>query len=188
MVHFEVKNEENNIYRLKSYARVTVVWCFDNQLLLNPEKTKLLVCGSKQMAAKIDNVQLSLLGKQLVQGKAARNLGVFMDTALTFNDYVTTTFASCMSRLGQINRVKHFFDQRTLILIINALVFTKLYYCSSVRSNTSQSYFAKLQAVQNFAWRIVSGAKKYDDVTPTLRQLNWLPVKQHILSRFNNGV
>ena len=36
-------------------------WCFNNQLLLNPDKTKLLVCGSKQMAAKIDNIQLSLL-------------------------------------------------------------------------------------------------------------------------------
>ena len=34
-------------------------WCFDN---LNPDKTKLLLCGSKQMAAKIDNFQLSLLG------------------------------------------------------------------------------------------------------------------------------
>ena len=41
---------------------------------------------------------------------------------LTFNDPVTATVTSCMSRLGQINRVKHCFDNRTLILIINALV------------------------------------------------------------------
>ena len=25
-------------------------WCFNNQLLLNPAKTKLLICGSRQMA------------------------------------------------------------------------------------------------------------------------------------------
>ena len=41
---------------------------------------------------------------------------------LTLNDPVTATVTSCMSRLGQINRVKHCFDNRTLILIINALV------------------------------------------------------------------
>ena len=56
-------------------------WCFDDQLLLNSDKTKLLVCGSKQMAAKIDNVRLSLLGKQLTPVKAARDLGVILDTA-----------------------------------------------------------------------------------------------------------
>ena len=40
----------------------------------------------------------------------------------TFNDPVTATVTSCMSRLGQINRVKHCFDNCTLILTINALV------------------------------------------------------------------
>ena len=103
--------------------------------------------------------------------EAARDLGVILDTSLTFDDHITTTVASCMSRLGQINRVKHCFDNRILILIINALVFSKLFYCSSVWSNTSQFKIAKLQAVQNFACRIASGSKKYDHVTPILRQL-----------------
>ena len=71
----------------------------------------------------------------------------------------------------------------SLDIIINALVFSKLFYCSSVWSNTSQFNIAKLQAVQNFACRIVSGWKKYDHVTPILKQLNWLPVKQHMYYR-----
>ena len=54
-----------------------------------------------------------------------------------------------MSRLGQINRIKHIFDKRTLIIIINALVLSKLFYCSSVWSNTTQANLDKLQAVQN---------------------------------------
>ena len=49
--------------------------------------------------------------------EAARDLA-----RLTFNDPVTATVTSCMSRLGQINRVKHCFDNCTLIFIINALV------------------------------------------------------------------
>ena len=48
-------------------------WCFDN---LNPDKTKLLLCGSKQMAAKIDNFQLSLLGKpQVAQARNTVSIG-----------------------------------------------------------------------------------------------------------------
>ena len=31
--------------------------------------------------------------------------------------------------------------------------------------------------MQNFAGRIVSGTRKFDQVTPVLKQLNWLPVR-----------
>ena len=62
-----------------------------------------------------------------------------------------------MFRLGQINRVKDVFDKRTLLMIINSLVFSKLLYCSNVWANTSKCNINKKQAVQNFACRIVSG-------------------------------
>ena len=132
---------------------------------------------------KTRNFKLSFLGKQLAPVVAARDLGVILDTSLTLEDHVTATVASCVLQLGKINRVKHCFDKRTVIIIINVLVFSKLFHCSSVWSKTSQSNIAKLQAVQNFACRIVSGSKKHDHVTPILKQLNWLPVKQHMYYR-----
>ncbi len=84
--------------------------------------------------------------------------------------------SKCTKSLCQINRVKHNLDRRTLIVIINALVFSKLYYCSSVWANTSKENIAKLQSVQNFAARIVIGTRKYDHITPVLQQLDWFPV------------
>ena len=45
---------------------------------------------------------------------------------------------------------------------MNALVFSKLFYCSNVWPNTSQGNTKKLQLVQNFAARIVLGLRKYD--------------------------
>jgi len=38
----------------------------------------------------------------------------------------------------------------------------------------------KLQAVQNAAARVVTGARKFDHITPALRDLHWLPVRQRI--------
>ena len=70
--------------------RIRRNWCFDNQLPLNPAKTKLLACGSKVGVAKTRNfTKLSLLGKQLVPVKDTRDLGVILDTSLTFDDHVT---------------------------------------------------------------------------------------------------
>ena len=38
----------------------------------------------------------------------------------------------------------------------------------------------KLQAVQNAAARGVTGTKKFDHITPVLRDLHWLPIRQRI--------
>jgi len=92
--------------------------------------------------------------------------------------------SECIARLAQINRVKHFLiDKNTLLTVIHALVFSKMYYCSNVWADITNKNVRKLQAVQNFACRIVSGAKKYDHVTPLLKSLSWLPVKDQLCYR-----
>ena len=88
-----------------------------------------------------------------------------------------------MSALGQISRIKHVFKEDLRITIINALVLSKLYYCSSVWSSTTDTNIKKLQSVQNFAASIVSNTKKYDHVTPVLKNLKWLPVKTNLYYR-----
>ena len=67
--------------------------------------------------------------------------------------------------------------------MINSLVFSKLYYCSNVWASTTEKNIRKLQVVQNFACRIVCGARKYDHVTPHLKRLSWLPVKDQLYYR-----
>ena len=79
-----------------------------------------------------------------------------MDSILSYDEHVTQTVSSCIGSLCQINRVKHLFDARTLERVINALVFSKLYYCSPVWSNTSKKNFSKLQkefCLQNHYWK-----------------------------------
>ena len=46
----------------------------------------------------------------------------------------------------------------------------------TVWSNTSKKNISKLQKVQNFACRIITGKRKFDHITPALRELRWLPV------------
>ena len=66
-----------------------------------------------------------------------------------------------MARLGQISWVKHAFNTNALTIIKNALVFSKLYYCCNIWSNSSEHNLNRIQAVQNFAARIVSNTGKY---------------------------
>lgn len=88
-----------------------------------------------------------------------------------------------MSSLAQISRVKHVLDRNQLVTVINALVFSKLLYCSTVWSNTSNKNICRLQSVQNFAARIITGTRKFDHITPALRDLRWFPIKQKLFFR-----
>ena len=108
-------------------------WCFQNLLLLNPDKTKLMVFGTRQMLTRLPNeFCLSLLENDLIPGDAVKDLALTFDCNLSFNDHIVKVTALCMSILGQINRVKHALNSELLTIVINALVFSKLFYCSSV--------------------------------------------------------
>ena len=119
----------------------------------------------------------------LTPAPSVKDLGIKFDPILSFNDHILSTVSSCKSSLCQINRVKHAFNKNLLINVIEALVFSKLYYCSSLWSNTSCSNISRLQGVQKFAVRVVSSRGKFDYITPILKELRWLPVKSHLFCR-----
>ena len=117
---------------------------------------------------------VSFMGKTLTSVDSARDLGVIIDSHLPYDSHISYLVSSCLSKLVQINRVKKRFDKDILMLIISSLVFSKMFYCSSVWSNTSNNNIKKLQFIQNFACKIITGSQKFDHVTPLLRQLNWV--------------
>ena len=81
-------------------------WCFENGLLLNPEKTKLIAHGSRQMTEKLPEFYISLLGKELAPANFVKDLGVTFDKHMTFNEH------TIISTLAQISRVKHIFKNK----------------------------------------------------------------------------
>ena len=134
------------------------------------------------MLARVPKVSgVTLLSKEILPSCSAKDLGIIVDSHLSFDEHVTGVVSKCISGLCQINRVKHLFDRSTLTTIINSLVFSKLFYCSeSMWASTTKKNIARLQKVQNFAARIVTDARKYDHITQILKELHWLPVAKQL--------
>ena len=75
--------------------------CFENYILLNPDKTKLMVFGSRQMICKPLSLKLSFLGKERLPTDSVKDLGVIFDPSLTFDCHISALTASCISKLAR---------------------------------------------------------------------------------------
>ena len=91
--------------------------------------------------------------------------------------------SSLVSTLCQITKVRHLFSKSLLFTILNCLVFSKLFYCSTVWSGTFEQNIHKLQLGQNFAARVLNNTRKFDHISPVLRELGWSSIKHLLLVR-----
>ena len=64
--------------------------------------------------------------------------------------------------------------------LVNSLVTSNLDYCNSLLYGLPSSKLNRLQRIQNTAARIIMRTRKYDHITPVLKQLHWLPISSRI--------
>ena len=94
--------------------------------------------------------------------------------------YLNCPRVACIIYVASIE-LKHHLDNKTLSLIIKALIFSRLFYCSSLWGNTFSKNISELQLIQNFVCRIILGTKKFDHVSAVRKSLGWLSVRQKLL-------
>ena len=83
-------------------------WCCANHLLINLDKTKFVLFGMRQLISKLpSNITVPFLGQDLVPVTSAKDLGITLNSNLTFNDHIASLTSSLLStyREVQINRV-----------------------------------------------------------------------------------
>ena len=133
----------------------------------------------RQVTSKFHEFHLSLLGKDISPGQSARDLGVILDPNLIFDSHITTTVSECIARLAQINRVKHCLDKNTLLTVM-PLSSAK---CTTVRMFGQISQIRKLENCRRFKTLLAESSavrKTFDHVTPLLKSLSWLPLKNQL--------
>ena len=164
--------------------RLLAGWCCSHQLLINPSKTKLIFFGTRQLLSKVWDIRVPFLDQELTPVSSVKDLGITLDSYLNFNDRVNTLTSSLLSMLCQISRVWHLFAKPVLSTILNSLIFSKLFYCSTIWADTSKENLQKLQLVQNFAARVLTDTKNFDHISPVLRELEWpwIIETRHVLS------
>ena len=61
-----------------------------------------------------------------------------------------------------------------------SFVCSRIDYANSLLYDVSGTLLKKLQRIQNMAARLITGRRKFDQITPVLGELHWLPIKERI--------
>ena len=156
-------------------------WMTSNKLKLNPDKTEFVLLGTKSQREKLASCfPVDILGSTIAPSDKARNLGVIFDSDFSFSGHVASVCKSCFVGLRDLRRIRRHLTRNTAVTVANALVSSKLDYCNSLFRSLSCRDLKKLQCVQNSLARIVTRSSKFCHITPALKSLHWLPIRQRI--------
>ena len=106
------------------------------------------------------------------------NLGVYLDNHMNMSVNTSEFVRCCYFHIHHIGQINKFLPSQTRERVVNALVTTRLDYCNSLLYSTVDKNFARLQRLQNTAARLIMRVPKYSNITPVLKELHWLPVRE----------
>ena len=155
-----------------------------NQLVLNSEKTHLLVMASSQKHKKHDNFDIFLdTGSEVVEPIAEeRLLGARISNNFLWNLHVRddefSMFRSLTSKCNALSKVSSLASFKTRKMVASGLILSTLTYIIQVYGGCSSYLITMLQVLQNKAARSVTKLPWRTSTETLLSQCGWLSVKQ----------
>ena len=155
-------------------------WLSCNTLKLNDDKTEVLLISTPFFCNKFPAMNIKVGDTSVKASHYVRNLGVLVDQKIDMSDHIKSVCRTSFMQLRNLSKIKSSLTRESLEKVIHALISSRLDYCNSLLYGLPSCSIAKLQRVQNAAARMLTGTRKYDNITPVLKSLHWLPVSERI--------
>ena len=156
-------------------------WMIINRLKLNDDKSEFIVVASQRQCSKIqcNSIQIGDVEVQAVSN--VRNLGVQFDSTMSMSSHINATCRSVYYHIRNISSIRKSLSKEVAAAVIHSYVISRLDYGNSLLYNAPVTQLAKLQKAQNAAARVLTGIPRFSHITPILKELHWLPVKERIM-------
>lgn len=165
--------------KLTSCLNEIKTWSFQNCLCLNDSKSEMIHITSKFRNSD-PFPDLVMSDGSLSCCASVRDLGLNIDSNLTFKQHISNICKSASFGIYKISRIRRLLDRPTTSKLVHAFVSTHIDYCNSSLSGLPQSHLVPLQRVQNSAARLVTLSRKSEHITPILNSLHWLKIHHRI--------
>ena len=150
-------------------------------LTLNVEKTQAIVLGSSayvNMFQSNDNSTLKIQNTAISYDNVVKNLGIFMDATLSWNDHCFYIINKVFSILAQLRRNFSYIPVQTRRMLVQTLIFPHFDYMLPLCTDLSQTNMIKLQRAQNACVRFICNVSKFQHITPFYKTVNFLKLEE----------
>jgi len=150
------------------------------RLKLNPSKSELIWFDRSSKLFQRADLSVSTSSSLLSPSSTVRDLGVILDSTLSLKPQIAAISRACLFHLRRIRQLRSTLDPASLKTLVHCLVLTRLDYCNSVLYDLPECTLLPLTKVLHQAARLCLGLSYRDHITPALRSLHWLPVRERI--------
>ncbi len=135
-----INRTENTFTQIRSYS-------LKNDLRLNIDKTQCIFLGTRQVLAhRPDNTIIIRCDDSDIRPSLnAENLGIYLDSYMTFDRHESNMIKKIMGNLMFINRNQDYFDKETRVTILQTLVLSTLKYGITIWGTTNSTVIKKVQ-------------------------------------------
>ena len=156
-------------------------WMSENFLMLNQEKTEVLLVGSPYFLKTLSSVSIPFSDITIKSTDQVKNLGCILDSRVKMDKFVSLKCQSAMFYIKSIASIRRHLDSQSTKTLIQSLVISRLDYANSILAGVTNSQLRRLQLVQNAAARLVTNTKVNEHITPVRMKLHWLPIEARII-------
>ena len=176
---FNLQNYENTVMNMELLVSDIRAWYEKSMLKCNDSKTEMMILSSKY--SPIERLIPIKVGDHLISSVTKlRNLGVIMDQHLTMSNHISNVVKIAFLKIREISYYRKFLTPSATKTLIHAYVTSRLDYCNGLLYGLPKDSINRLQSVLNTAARLVTLTRKYDSITPVLKELHWLPIQFRI--------
>ena len=123
---------------------------------------------------------LSISGSVVQLADQVKSLGVIVDSRLSFDAQISSICKASYFHIKALRKIRSALDMETAKTVACSIVTSRIDYCNSLFYGMTARNFSKPQRIQNTVARIVSGNRRFDHITPVLKELHWLPVRERV--------
>ena len=152
-----------------------------NRLKLNASKTEVILLGSSRRLMPCSFDEISIAGNTTRLVNRVRNLGVIIDSELTFSEHVTKLVNTSYYHLRQMRSIRKSLTVDSSHALARALILTRLDYCNGLLSGIPDLLMRRLDGVMRAAARLILRLPRYGHVTKAMHdRLHWLNMRARI--------
>ena len=151
------------------------------KLKLNDGKTEIIVIRGNLRNVSAANFGVMSFGDtQLVPCESAKNLGVVLNSSLSFRLHIDSIVKTCNFHIYNLYMIKDFVNRKNLVTLVHSLIVSKVDYCNSLFIGLPNIILKRVQSVLNRAARLIFNLPPRVPTTSSLIELHWLPLKARI--------